>query len=75
MPETKQCTCPLPNTEKAVNIHRHRKSEAVCIVNWKADTVELYVPFPSSNTVSCALVMLKSRETMLEAVPQHRSMH
>ncbi len=43
MPETKLCTCPLPNTEKAVDIHRHYKSEVVYIVNWKADTVELYV--------------------------------
>ncbi len=41
-------------------------------MNWNTDTVELYVSLPFSNTVSCAHVMLKSRETMLEAVPQHK---
>ncbi len=66
-------TCSLRNTEKAVDIHRHNKSEVVYIVYWKADTVELYVPLLSSNTVSCAPVMLKSMETMLEAVPQHKA--
>ncbi len=66
-------TCSLRNTEKAVDIHRHYKSEVVYIVYWKADTLELYMPLLSSNTVSCAPVMLKSREMMLEAVPQHKA--
>ncbi len=34
--------------------------------DWNADTIKLYMPLPSSNTLSCALVVLKSRETMLE---------
>ena len=44
------------------------------MVNWNADTVKQYkyVPRPSSNTLPCALVMLKSRETLLEVVLQHK---